>query len=81
MSPSISTAQILVEVEAAGVNYIDVYQRTGNLDIPKPFTPGYEGVGRIREVGPGVANFKPGRVAVTCAANPALKEKAKIGTF
>ena len=47
-----------------GVNYIDVYQRTGNLEIPKPFTPGYEGVGRVREIGPGVANFKPGtRVA------------------
>lgn len=44
--------QVLAEVEAAGVNYIDVYQRKGIYKLPLPFTPGLEGVGRVREVGP-----------------------------
>jgi NADPH2:quinone reductase len=49
-------AQILVAVEAAGVNYIDVYQRKGGGSHPAalPFTPGLEGVGRVRAVGEGV---------------------------
>jgi NADPH2:quinone reductase len=42
---------VLVDVEAAGVNYIDVYQRKGIYKLPLPFTPGLEGVGRVREVG------------------------------
>ena len=44
---------MLVDVEAAGVNYIDVYQRKGVYKLPLPFTPGLEGVGRVREVGRG----------------------------
>ena len=47
--------QILVDVEAAGVNYLDVYQRKGLSPISLPFTPGYEGVGRVREIGPDIA--------------------------
>ena len=47
--------QILVDVEAAGVNYLDVYQRSGTAKVPLPFTPGLEGVGRVRELGEGVA--------------------------
>src|SRR5213083_2217384 len=43
--------QVLVDVEAAGVNYLDVYQRKGLSPVSLPFTPGYEGVGRVRAVG------------------------------
>jgi NADPH:quinone reductase len=46
--------QIVVDVEAAGVNYIDVYQRNGFGTLPLPYTPGLEGVGRVREGGEGV---------------------------
>jgi NADPH2:quinone reductase len=51
--PRPGPGQVLVDVEAAGVNYIDVYQRngTGVHKVPLPFTPGLEGVGRVREVG------------------------------
>ena len=49
--------QILVDVGAAGVNYIDVYQRKGVVHgVPLPYTPGLEGVGRVRELGEGVDN-------------------------
>jgi NADPH2:quinone reductase len=38
-------------VEAAGVNYLDVIQRKGISKLPLPFTPGLEGVVRVRDVG------------------------------
>jgi len=56
--------QLLVRVEAAGVNYIDVYQRTGLYPNPLPFTLGLEGAGVVLEVGSAVAGFEVGdRVA------------------
>lgn len=33
--------EIVVEVQAAGVNYIDIYQREGHIDLPRPFSPGF----------------------------------------
>jgi NADPH:quinone reductase len=63
-APTLKPGEVMVDVEAAGINYLDVYQRHGYLDTPKPFTPGLEGVGTIREVGAGVSNLKiGGRVA------------------
>jgi NADPH2:quinone reductase len=50
-APRVGPGQLLVEVEACGVNYIDVYQRSGIYKVPLPFTPGFEGVGRVREIG------------------------------
>jgi NADPH2:quinone reductase len=49
---------LLVDVEAAGVNYLDASQRKGGgLHNPSlPYTPGLEGVGRVREIGPGDGN-------------------------
>jgi len=47
-----------------GLNYIDVYQRTGLYPLPLPFIPGMEATGIIDSVGAGVADMKPGdRVA------------------
>jgi NADPH2:quinone reductase len=54
-TPQVGAGQLLVDVEAAGINYIDVYQRIGgNHRLPLPFTPGLEGVGRVHAVGEGV---------------------------
>ncbi len=56
--------QLRVRVDAAGVNYIDVYQRTGLYSNPLPYVLGLEGAGLVDAVGPGVARFRPGdRVA------------------
>ena len=53
-----------VRVEAAGVNFIDVYQRTGRYQGPLPFTPGMEGSGTVDAVGDGVTEVSVGdRVA------------------
>ena len=49
---------------AVGLNFIDVYHRTGLYKQQLPFTPGVEGAGRVTAVGPGVEQVKPGdRVA------------------
>jgi NADPH:quinone reductase len=55
--PRPGPGQVLVEVEAAGVNYIDVMQRKGIAKVPLPYTPGLEGVGRVAEFGEGAADM------------------------
>jgi len=63
-SPTPGPNEVLVEVEASGVNYVDVFQRDGRAELPKPYTPGLEGVGMVSEVGLGVTQMKTGtRVA------------------
>jgi len=52
--------QALVQVHAAGLNYIEVYQRTGLYQVALPFTPGSEAGGRVVEIGPGVSEVKVG---------------------
>ncbi|HVR44716.1 MAG TPA: quinone oxidoreductase [Thermoanaerobaculia bacterium] len=62
--PRPGEGEVLVRLAAAGVNFIDVYQRTGRYPGPLPFTPGMEGAGRVEAVGAGVDSFVPGdRVA------------------
>ena len=64
--PTPGPGQVLVKIEAAGVNFIDVYQRTGLYKVPLPFTLGQEAAGSVAAVGPGVNEPKVGdRVAYT----------------
>jgi len=63
-TPQPGAGQALVRVEAAGVNFIDIYQRSGIYKLPLPFTLGQEGAGVVEAVGAGVGEVKPGdRVA------------------
>ena len=56
--------QAKLRQEAVGLNYIDVYHRTGLYPQQFPFTPGVEGAGVVESVGEGVTTVKPGdRVA------------------
>lgn len=56
--------QIKVRHRAIGLNFIDVYQRTGLYKVPLPFVAGNEAAGEVMAVGPDVADFQPGdRVA------------------
>lgn len=62
--PEPGPGQVRVKVEAAGVNFIDVYQRTGLYPVEPPFTPGMEGAGVVDALGPGVEELQVGdRVA------------------
>jgi NADPH2:quinone reductase len=58
--PSPGQGQALVRVEAAGVNFIEVYQRTGIYKVQLPFIPGSEAGGTVVEVGAGVTSVKAG---------------------
>ena len=56
--------QVRLRQYAAGLNYIDVYHRTGLYPQPLPFTPGTEGAGVVEAVGPDATSLQPGdRVA------------------
>jgi NADPH2:quinone reductase len=63
-TPQPKDGEALVRVEAAGVNFIDIYQRSGTYKLPVPFTLGQEGAGTVESVGAGVKEVKSGdRVA------------------
>ena len=63
-TPQAKPGEALVRVEAAGVNFIDIYQRGGVYKLPLPFTLGQEGAGVVEAIGEGVQELKPGdRVA------------------
>jgi NADPH:quinone reductase len=64
--PRPGNGEILVRIEAAGVNYIDVYQRTGLNPGTLPFTPGSEGAGEVLEVGSEVGELSPGDRVAWC---------------
>jgi NADPH2:quinone reductase len=62
--PEPGPGQLLVKVAAAGVNYIDTYQRSGAYPMSLPFIPGSEGAGTVTAVGPGASDVAVGdRVA------------------
>lgn len=62
--PAPGAGQALVKLTASGVNFIDVYFRSGLYKADLPFTPGNEGSGIVESVGAGVTDLKPGtRVA------------------
>jgi NADPH2:quinone reductase len=64
--PTAGAGQAVVKLEASGVNYIDVYFRTGAYKAPLPLTVGLEGAGTVAAVGSGVTDVRVGdRVAWT----------------
>src|SRR5665213_729307 len=63
-APQPARGQVLIALEFAGVNFIDVYQREGMYPLPMPFTLGTEGAGTVVAVGAEPGDFKVGdRVA------------------
>ncbi len=62
--PAVAADGVLVQVEYAGVNYLDIQVRRGLFGIPTPFTAGFEGAGTIVEVGADVAALEVGQRVV-----------------
>jgi NADPH2:quinone reductase len=58
--PEPKAGEARVKIEAIGVNYIDIYQRTGIYPLKTPFTLGTEGAGIVDAVGPNVTEVKKG---------------------
>ena len=64
--PTPKAGEATVKVDAAGINYIDVYQRSGQYKLALPMTLGLEAGGTVTAVGPNVAEVKVGdKVAYT----------------
>jgi NADPH2:quinone reductase len=62
--PTPGPGEVVVRVAEVGVNFIDIYQRSGQYPMKVPFTPGAEAAGTVVAVGPGVTRVKVGdRVA------------------
>lgn len=77
-APKPNPGQALVKLHAIGVNFIDVYHRTGLYKLPLPFTPGMEGAGVVESIGANVTEVQPGdRVAYAMAVG-AYAEQALV---
>jgi NADPH:quinone reductase len=64
--PAPAAGQALVKIHAAGVNFVDIYQRRGTYPVKLPYIPGLEASGVVESVSDGVTDVKPGdRVAYT----------------
>jgi NADPH2:quinone reductase len=62
--PQPGEGQALVKLHATGVNFIDIYQRTGLYKLDLPYIPGSEAAGEVVAIGPGVSEVAVGdRVA------------------
>ncbi|WP_265518815.1 quinone oxidoreductase family protein [Nitratireductor luteus] len=66
--------EVLIQHKAIGLNFIDVYFRTGLYPAKHPFTPGGEGSGIVLEAGEG-SGFAPGDRVAYCAGNGAYAEQ------
>ncbi len=76
--PTPKSDEARVRVEASGVNFIDVYHRTGLYKIPTPATLGREGAGTVEAVGPGVKDFSPGDRVAWAMVPASYAEKAIV---
>jgi NADPH:quinone reductase len=79
-APEAGPGQVLVDVEAAGVNYRDVYEREGRYGGEPPFVAGVEGAGSVAAAGEGVDDVGVGdRVAWTAAQGSYAEQVAVDG--
>ncbi|MBI4907751.1 MAG: quinone oxidoreductase [Acidobacteria bacterium] len=69
---------VLVKIEATGVNFIDIYFRTGLYKAELPFTPGMEGAGVVEAVGPGVQDLEAGDRVVYAMTRGSYAEYAIV---
>lgn len=77
--PPPGKGEVRLRQRAIGVNYMDVYQRTGfYAQASLPFTPGGEGAGEVVEVGPEVTGLKPGDRVVYSGATGGYADERNI---
>jgi NADPH2:quinone reductase len=78
--PSPGPGQLVVEVAAAGVNFMDIYQREGRPPYGGnlPFVPGAEGAGTVTAVGDGVPDFAAGDRVTWSGVGGSYAEQAVV---
>jgi len=70
--------EVRIAHKACGLNFIDVYQRTGLYKLPLPHAMGMEAAGVIEAVGDGVTHLKPGDRAAYAANPPGAYSEARV---
>jgi NADPH2:quinone reductase len=76
--PRPGPGEIVVDLVASGVNYRDVYERTGTYPKKLPYIPGGEGAGRVSAVGEGVTGVGIGDVVVSSDLKGGYAERAAV---
>jgi NADPH:quinone reductase len=76
--PEPGPGQVLVRIEAVGVNFIETYFRKGVYKTAFPMVPGSEAAGTVEELGPGVAGFKAGDAVASTSFMGSYAEYALV---
>jgi NADPH2:quinone reductase len=72
--------QVLIRVEAIGVNFIEIYFRKGQYKTTMPMVPGSEAAGTVEECGPGANGFRPGDAVASAGVLGSYAEYALVPT-
>src|SRR3984885_5117988 len=70
--------QVLIRIEATGVNFIEIYFRKGVYKASFPLIPGSEAAGTVEELGPGVTGFKAGDAVASTSVMGSYAEYALV---
>src|ERR1019366_8211435 len=76
--PEPGPGQVLIRVEAIGVNFIEIYFRKGTYKAALPMTPVSEAAGTVEELGPGVTGFAAGDAVASVAVLGSYAEYALV---
>jgi len=76
--PTPGAGEVLIDVEAIGVNFIEIYQREGWYQLPRPFILGAEGAGTVRALGSGVTDLAVGDRVVSQRFKGAYAERSVV---
>jgi len=76
--PAPAAGQVRIRQAFVGLNFIDVYHRTGLYPQPLPFTPGMEGAGVITEVGQGVNDLRVGDRVAYAGGQPGAYAEERV---
>ena len=76
--PEPGPGQVLIRVEAIGVNFVELYFRKGVYKTTLPFTPGSEAAGTVEELGPGVTGFAAGDAVASVSVLGSYAEYALV---
>jgi NADPH2:quinone reductase len=79
--PAPGPGQARVRIHAIGLNFIDIYHRTGLYRVPLPFTPGMEAAGVVDAVGANVAAVSPGDRVAYAMGLGAYAEQAVVDAW
>jgi NADPH:quinone reductase len=77
-TPEPGPGQVRIKVEAAGVNFVEIYQRTGQYKMALPFTPGGEAAGMVDAVGPNVTDVHVGERVASVDARGSYAQYALV---